>query len=110
MTDQMKADVDEALPPAAGDALLVEKLASRIRAWDAQGVCRTAERQALDYIEFVQSHSHPSPVHVDLEECARAYLDYEDDGKAEIMGRVQAAMSAVLDSIINQGGRITYGE
>lgn len=38
------------------DRLMVEKLASRIRAWLATGVERTPEAEALDYIEFVTSH------------------------------------------------------
>lgn len=35
--------------------LMVEKLASRIRAWRQTGKRRSPEAEALDYIEFVTS-------------------------------------------------------
>lgn len=34
-----------------------------------------------------------------LRDMATAYLNYEDDGSSEIMGRVQAAMQAALSEL-----------
>lgn len=41
-----------------------------------------------------------------LRDMATAYLNYEDDGSAEVMGRVQAAMQAAL-SVVEKYYRLT---
>ncbi len=98
MTDQMKADVDECRR-------------------EFEAFCVETDMTPNDFAWIIWQAARPSPVKINLEECVRAIdpnafayegkeVEHAGDKARRARARVQA--KAVADSIIKQGGVISY--